>query len=172
MTRALAHSHARARGRKGAHGHTHASRLIQMRIHTYTHNSTHTHTHTHKHTQTLQASVSPASSSNPGVPPSSLMSFLRVKPAVQGVVLTEFDREYSNPCQGSRFDDAGQTASGGGGGGSGTEGIARAAAVVAAAVHALASGRPEDQKVLLATPVEGSCLVDGWGFCLPLGWNA
>jgi nicastrin len=35
--------------------------------------------------------LSLASSSNPGIPPSSLSSFLRQKPAIAGVVLAEFD---------------------------------------------------------------------------------
>ena len=32
----------------------------------------------------MQAEVSEASLGNPGIPPSSLMSFLRVKPAISG----------------------------------------------------------------------------------------
>lgn len=89
-----------------------------------------------------QAAVSPASSSNPGVPPSSLMSFLRVKPSVQGAVLAEFDRAYSNPYQGSRFDDAARA-----GADAGAGGIAVAASVVAAAAHSLAGGAPGAFKV-------------------------
>jgi nicastrin len=33
-----------------------------------------------------------ASATNPGIPPSSLMSFLRVKPSIAGMVLTDFDK--------------------------------------------------------------------------------
>jgi hypothetical protein len=66
------------------------------------------------------------------------MSFLRVKPQIAGVVLTEFDRAYRNPYQGSRF-DTGDRVDG--------SAIARAAGVVAAAAHALAGGRPEDLQV-------------------------
>lgn len=79
----------------------------------------------------LQTVVAPASSSNPGIPPSSLMSFLRIKPSIAGVVLTEFDRSYSNPYQGSRFDNASRFDAGS---------VVRAAAVVAAALHRLAGG--------------------------------
>ncbi|GBF91523.1 nicastrin [Raphidocelis subcapitata] len=79
----------------------------------------------------LKASVSPASADNPGIPPSSLMSFLRVKPSVAGVVLTEFDRAYSDPYSGSRFDNGSRLDA---------ASVAAAAAVVAGAVQRLAGG--------------------------------
>lgn len=74
--------------------------------------------------------MAPASAANPGVPPSSLMSFLRVKPAIAGVVLTEFDQAFTNPFTGSRFDGAGGVDDGA---------LARAGAALALALHSLAS---------------------------------
>lgn len=55
-------------------------------------------------TSEVKVSMLPASSSNPGIPPSSLMTFLRHKPSIQGVVLTEFDRSYLNPYHESELD--------------------------------------------------------------------
>jgi hypothetical protein len=69
------------------------------------------------------------------------MSFLRVRPSIAGVVLTEFDSAYSNPYQGGRFDNGSRVDAGG---------ISRTAAVLAAALHRLAGGRPEDLKVRAA----------------------
>lgn len=86
----------------------------------------------------LQVEVTAADSSNPGIPPSSLMSFLRVKPSVQGVVLAEFDQGFTNPYYASRFDN-GSTIS--------ADGIAATAAVLAAAAHRLAGGDPATLQV-------------------------
>uniref|UniRef100_A0A383VJT7 Nicastrin n=1 Tax=Tetradesmus obliquus TaxID=3088 RepID=A0A383VJT7_TETOB len=85
-----------------------------------------------------KADVLAASPSNPGIPPSSLMSFLRVKPSIQGLVLAEFDDGFINPYFGSRFDN-GSTVN--------ADGIASVAAVLAAAVHRLAGGEPAALKV-------------------------
>jgi nicastrin len=45
-----------------------------------------------------------ASANTPGIPPSSLMSFVANNPNQAGVVLTGFDRNYTNKYYGSRFD--------------------------------------------------------------------
>eukprot|EP00882_Tetradesmus_deserticola_P034108 GHRQ01039023.1.p1 GENE.GHRQ01039023.1~~GHRQ01039023.1.p1 ORF type:complete len:247 (+),score=90.49 GHRQ01039023.1:183-923(+) len=89
-------------------------------------------------TMPRQLDVLPASTSNPGIPPSSLMSFLRVKPSIQGVVLAEFDDGFINPYFGSRFDN-GSTLN--------ADGVAAVAAVLAAAVHRLAGGAVAALKV-------------------------
>lgn len=68
------------------------------------------------------------------------MSFLRVKPSIQGLVLAEFDDGFINPYFGSRFDN-GSTVN--------ADGIASVAAVLAAAVHRLAGGEPAALKVCL-----------------------
>lgn len=52
----------------------------------------------------VQAEVSEASSHNPGLPPSSLMSFLRVKPGISGVVLGDFNTHFINPFYQSHLD--------------------------------------------------------------------
>lgn len=41
--------------------------------------------------------VANASLQTPGIPPSSLMTFLLAKPDIQGVVLTEHSAQYTNP---------------------------------------------------------------------------
>ncbi|KAG2450035.1 hypothetical protein HYH02_000139 [Chlamydomonas schloesseri] len=46
-----------------------------------------------------------ASPSNPGIPPSPLMSFLRVKPGVAGMVLADFDAAFTSPYYQSEYDD-------------------------------------------------------------------
>jgi nicastrin len=85
-----------------------------------------------------QVAVQEASSSNPGIPPSSLMSFLRVNTSLQGLVLAEFDRALSNPYYASRFDNGSRVSA---------DSIAATAAVLAAAVHRLAGGDPQQLQV-------------------------
>ena len=45
----------------------------------------------------LQLTVSLADSQNPGLPPSSTASFLRVNHSISGIVFQEFDSHYTNP---------------------------------------------------------------------------
>jgi nicastrin len=75
--------------------------------------------------------VQAASAGNPGIPPSSLMSFLRLNASVQGLVLTEFDTAFTNPYFASRFDNGSHVS---------TDSIAATAAVLAAALYRLAGG--------------------------------
>jgi nicastrin len=86
----------------------------------------------HRCTCALQAEVSEASSHNPGIPPSSLMSFLRVKPSISGVVLEEFNTHFINPFFQSRL-DANISA----------EAVTSAAIVAARALHETAYGTSE-----------------------------
>lgn len=86
----------------------------------------------------MQATVSDASASNPGIPPSSLMSFLRVNASIQGVILNEFDQAYTNPYYGSRFDNGSQI---------NPKAILGSAALLTAALHTLAGGQAADLKV-------------------------
>ncbi len=44
----------------------------------------------------VQVHAVPASGSNPGIPPSSLMSLLHAKPAIAGTVLADFDSAFTN----------------------------------------------------------------------------
>ncbi|DBA90918.1 TPA: hypothetical protein ACH3X1_016125 [Trebouxia sp. C0004] len=87
-------------------------------------------------TTEVKVDVQPAAASNPGIPPSSLSSFLRVKPSLPGVVLAEHQGPFTNPFYQSRFDtvDNIQSAS-----------LAAAAVVLARALHGLAAGRGTPQ---------------------------
>ncbi|KAK7305671.1 hypothetical protein VNO77_43580 [Canavalia gladiata] len=49
--------------------------------------------------------IAPASASNPGIPPSSLMTFLEKNPAISGVVLEDFDSVFVNKFYHSHLDD-------------------------------------------------------------------
>ncbi|GLI69868.1 hypothetical protein VaNZ11_014585 [Volvox africanus] len=52
-----------------------------------------------------QARVVNASTANPGLPPSSLTSFLRVNASISGLVLTDFDTSFKGPYYQSEYDD-------------------------------------------------------------------
>ncbi|GFH13456.1 nicastrin, partial [Haematococcus lacustris] len=78
----------------------------------------------------LPLNLTTASAGNPGVPPSSLFSFLRAKPSIAGVVITEFDRQMINPYFHSSYDNASWVA---------VEPIMVGAALLARALHALAA---------------------------------
>ncbi|KAG2497749.1 hypothetical protein HYH03_004021 [Edaphochlamys debaryana] len=49
--------------------------------------------------------VSPASATNPGLPPSALTSFLRVRPDIAGMVIADFDQAFRSPYYESEYDD-------------------------------------------------------------------
>lgn len=66
------------------------------------------------------------------------MSFLRVNASIQGVVLTEFDTAFTNPYYASRFDNGSRVSA---------DSIAATAAVLAAALHRLAGGDPQQLQV-------------------------
>lgn len=68
------------------------------------------------------------------------MSFLRVNASIQGVVLAEFDKAMHNPFYASRFDNGSQISA---------RSIAGTAAVLAAAVHRMAGGVPQQLQVRL-----------------------
>ncbi|KAL6750838.1 Nicastrin-domain-containing protein [Haematococcus lacustris] len=78
----------------------------------------------------LPLNLTAASAGNPGVPPSSLFSFLRAKPSIAGVVITEFDSQMINPYFHSAYDNASWVA---------VEPIMVGAALLARALHALAA---------------------------------
>ncbi|XP_062222083.1 nicastrin [Phragmites australis] len=74
--------------------------------------------------------VKEAASSNPGVPPSSLMSFIRKNTSTSGVVLEDFDSHFSNRFYHSYLDSPANINS---------SSIAAAAALVARSLYILAS---------------------------------
>ena len=99
----------------------------------------------------LGASVAPASAATPGVPPASLMSFLRAKPQIAGAVLTEFDQAVTDPYYGGRFDAAGRADA---------RAIARAAGVVAGALRRLAAGGGNEAAATAPPPLNATRLLE------------
>lgn len=71
-----------------------------------------------------------ADDSNPGIPPGSLSSFLRVKPSVEGAILADHGAAYRNAFYQSHLDTVDNIE---------PESLGAAAAIIARAVHALAS---------------------------------
>lgn len=121
--------------------------------------------------QTTEAKVDvqPAAASNPGIPPSSLSSFLRVKPSLPGVVLAEHQGPFTNPYYQSQFDtvDNIQPAS-----------LAAAAVVLARALHGLAAGKGTPELKVDEAAVQSAvtqlvdCLLrDTPGLQCPVGQN-
>mmetsp|Transcript_423 Transcript_423/g.1083 ORF Transcript_423/g.1083 Transcript_423/m.1083 type:complete len:756 (+) Transcript_423:101-2368(+) len=83
------------------------------------------------HTTPSKIDIHKASSSNPGIPPSSLFSFLRAKPSIAGVLLAEFDRQFINPYYfGGPYDNASAVS---------ISSLAATAASLATALHSIAS---------------------------------
>lgn len=89
--------------------------------------------------------VAPAAASNPGIPPASLFSFLRVNPTIKGVVLADHTGPFVNPYYESRLDTVDNIQAGS---------LAAASGVVAEALHSLASGPATPPlKVCVASPL-------------------
>lgn len=84
----------------------------------------------------LQAEVMIASSRNPGVPPSSLFTWLRVRPSIRGVMVADFDEVFENPFFESRFDNVTNVD---------IDRITAAAIATANALSALVAGAPGPQ---------------------------
>lgn len=84
--------------------------------------------------------VEEADASNPGVPPSSLMSFLRANASVPGVVVADFDSSFSNPYFQSFLDSADDGLFGDAARGVNASALGDAAAITARALHTLAGG--------------------------------
>ncbi|XP_022843240.1 nicastrin-like [Olea europaea var. sylvestris] len=80
--------------------------------------------------KTESIKISMASKSNPGVPPSSLMTFLRKKSHISGVVLEDFDTSFTNKFYHSHLDDLSNVNS---------SAIVAAASLVARTLYLLAS---------------------------------
>lgn len=80
--------------------------------------------------KTESIKISMASTSNPGVPPSSLMTFLRKKSQISGVVLEDFDTSFTNKFYHSHLDDLSNVNS---------SAIVAAASLVARTLYLLAS---------------------------------
>ena len=81
-----------------------------------------------------QVTAETASEETPGIPPSSLMSLLRAKPAIAGVVLADFDAVFTNTYYESQLDNRSNID---------PASIVAAAEVAARGLHALALGNAE-----------------------------
>ncbi|XP_051147065.1 nicastrin [Andrographis paniculata] len=98
--------------------------------------------------------LKPASRSNPGVPPSSLMTFMRKRPQISGVVLEDFDSTFSNNFYHSHLDEQSNVNS---------SSIVAAASLVARALYILAGGN--DPSVMKSIKIN-STLVEELLGCL------
>ncbi|XP_065848730.1 nicastrin isoform X2 [Euphorbia lathyris] len=81
--------------------------------------------------ESKNVTVTMASTSNPGIPPSSLMSFLRKNSSTPGVILEDFDAAFNNKFYHSHLDDMSNVNS---------SAIVVVASIVARSLYILASG--------------------------------
>lgn len=113
--------------------------------------------HAHNSLRSDSINISMASSSNPGIPPSSLMAFMRKNPLTSGVVLEDFDSAFSNKFYHSQLDDLSNIDS---------KSLVAAASLVARTLYILAT----DGKILNTTKLNSinvnSSLVDELLGCL------
>ncbi|XP_026407913.1 nicastrin-like [Papaver somniferum] len=113
--------------------------------------------HAHNSLRSDSINISMASSSNPGIPPSSLMAFMRKNPLTSGVVLEDFDSAFSNKFYHGQLDDLSNIDS---------KSLVAAASLVARTLYILAS----DGKILNTTKLisinVNSSLVDELLGCL------
>ncbi|XP_060183830.1 nicastrin isoform X2 [Lycium barbarum] len=93
--------------------------------------------------KTKSIKISRASKSNPGLPPSSLMSFLKKNPETSGVVLEDFDATFTNKFYHSHLDDLSANIN--------SSAIVAAASVVARSLYILASDKKEINNSVLNT---------------------
>ncbi|KAJ4837960.1 hypothetical protein Tsubulata_015679 [Turnera subulata] len=107
--------------------------------------------------QPEKITVSSASRSNPGIPPSSLMAFLRKNSSTSGIVLEDFDTAFVNKFYHSHLDDKSNINS---------SSIVAAASLVARTLYILASdGKNISKNILSAINVDVS-LVEELMSCL------
>ncbi|MFS8034456.1 putative nicastrin [Helianthus anomalus] len=100
---------------------------------------------------------STASESNPGIPPSSFMSFLRQNPHTPGVVLEDFDTSFTNKFYHSHLDDLSNINS---------SAIAAAASLVARTLYVLASNNNDLSDSSLKSIKVNTSLVEELVGCL------
>lgn len=100
--------------------------------------------------------ITSASASNPGIPPSSLMTFLNKNPGISGVVLEDFDSSFANKFYHSYLDDLSNVNS---------SAVAAAASLVARTLYILASETNVQNSTLAAINVNVS-LVEQLVDCL------
>ncbi|KAK2440419.1 hypothetical protein P8452_19522 [Trifolium repens] len=101
--------------------------------------------------------IASASASNPGIPPSSLMTFLNKIPGISGVVLEDFDSSFVNKFYHSHLDDLSNVDS---------SAVVAAASLVARTLYILASGTNDVQNSTLAAINVNVTLVEKLMDCL------
>lgn len=101
--------------------------------------------------------ISMASKSNPGIPPSSMMSFLRKNSSISGFILEDFDTSFTNKFYHSHLDDISNINS---------SAVATAASLVARTLYILASGDNTSNKKALSSINVNSSLVEELIRCL------
>ncbi|PPR95578.1 hypothetical protein GOBAR_AA25086 [Gossypium barbadense] len=101
--------------------------------------------------------VSNASSSNPGIPPSSLMAFLRKNSSTSGIVLEDFDTVFANKFYHSHLDDSANINS---------SAIVAAASLVARTLYVLASDKKDSTSSALSSINVNASLVEELISCL------
>ncbi|CAJ1867672.1 unnamed protein product [Sphenostylis stenocarpa] len=101
--------------------------------------------------------IASASASNPGIPPSSLMSFFEKNPAISGVVLEDFDSVFVNKFYHSHLDDLSNVNS---------SAVVAAASLIARTLYILASGIEDVQDSTLAAINVNVSLVEQLLGCL------
>uniref|UniRef100_A0A5B7BU84 Nicastrin n=1 Tax=Davidia involucrata TaxID=16924 RepID=A0A5B7BU84_DAVIN len=101
--------------------------------------------------------ISTANASNPGIPPSSLMAFLRKNSQTSGVVLEDFDTVFTNKFYHSHLDDLSNINS---------SAIVAAASLVARALYVLASAEKDPSTSALSTINVNASLVEELLGCL------
>ncbi|KAL2333210.1 hypothetical protein Fmac_014423 [Flemingia macrophylla] len=101
--------------------------------------------------------IASASASNPGIPPSSLMTFLEKNPAISGVVLEDFDSVFVNKFYHSHLDDLSNVNS---------SAVVAAASLVARTLYVLASETEDVPDSTLASINVNVSLVEQLMGCL------
>ncbi|KAK3426421.1 hypothetical protein EUGRSUZ_F02879 [Eucalyptus grandis] len=103
-----------------------------------------------------QITISPASTANPGIPPSSLMAFLRKNSQTPGVILEDFDTAFTNNFYHSHLDDLSNI---------NASSVADAATIIARTLYVLASGKNLSNSALGTVNVNESLVQELMG-CL------
>ncbi|KAJ3694869.1 hypothetical protein LUZ60_000246 [Juncus effusus] len=106
---------------------------------------------------TDNVNVKKASSSNPGVPPSSLMAFLKKNASTAGVVLADFDSSFSNKFYHSHLDSASNI---------NASSISAASVLLSRALYTLATGTQTLDLMTLNSIKTNTSLVDSLISCL------
>ncbi|CAH9138973.1 unnamed protein product [Cuscuta epithymum] len=114
--------------------------------------------HAQNSMKTESIEVSKAKKSNPGLPPSSLMAFMRKNPQTSGIVLEDFDDAYRNNFYHSHLDDLTANIN--------SSALVTAASLVARSLYILASDKNEVNASLLNTINANSSLVEELLSCL------